>query len=138
MNPLFAGVGIFSFGLACIVLVKLLLRRNYQPCFTVCIQEILAFIQSQHGRYDPAYIAGLVKDLTEEKLHRENERQTLYGYVLLSLFVVISISLLLLARVISAEAGLPILSGVIGIAIGKGVAPGRSSINVRDLERPMQ
>lgn len=45
---------------------------------------------------------------------------SVYGQMLLSAFVIISITILLISGVISAEAGLPILAGVGGFAIGKG------------------
>lgn len=69
----------------------------------------------------------LISNALEEYLSRRNEFWTLYGQFILSAFVIVCITILLLTRVISAEAGLPILSGVGGFAIGKGVSAGRST-----------
>jgi len=46
---------------------------------------------------------------------------------MISVFVVLCITILLLTRVISAEAGLSILAGVGGFAIGKGITIGRAA-----------
>lgn len=61
-----------------------------------------------------------------EYLQRRNEFWTTYGQVLIAVLIVIVLTILLLTRVISAEAGLPILSGVTGFAIAKGVSGGRT------------
>ena len=67
----------------------------------------------------------LVSNLVEEYLNRRNEFWTLYGQFVLSVFVIVCVTILLLTRVISAEAGLPILSAIGGFAIGKGISAGR-------------
>lgn len=71
--------------------------------------------------------AKVLTNLVEEYLNRRNEFWTLYGQFLLSAFVIVCITILLLTKTISAEAGLPILSGVGGFAIGKGAASGRTT-----------
>jgi len=61
-----------------------------------------------------------------EYLQRRNEFWTAYGQVLLAVLIVTVLAILLLAKAISAEAGLPILSGVSGFAIAKGVSGART------------
>jgi len=56
-----------------------------------------------------------------EYLQRRNEYWMSYGQVLLAILIVVILSILLLTKAISAEAGLPILSGISGFAIAKGV-----------------
>lgn len=61
--------------------------------------------------------------------HREkrNEFWTVYGQIVLAIFVVVILAILLMTKTISAEAGLPILSAVSGFAIAKGVNSSKSS-----------
>lgn len=53
---------------------------------------------------------------------RRNEFWTTYGQVVLSVFLIAVLAILLLSGTISAEAGLPILSGITGFAIAKSVS----------------
>jgi len=62
-------------------------------------------------------------------LQRRNEFWTTYGQVLIAITIVIVLSILLLTKAISAEAGLPILSGISGFAIAKGVS-GAKTISI--------
>lgn len=64
-----------------------------------------------------------------EYLERRNEFWATYGQVIIAILIIVIISILLLTKVISAEAGLPILSGISGFAIAKGVS-GAKSINI--------
>jgi hypothetical protein len=66
--------------------------------------------------------ATLLSSLIEEWFTRRNEFWTSYGQFMLSGFVIAAITILLLTKTISAEAGLPILAGVGGFAIGKTTA----------------
>ena len=70
----------------------------------------------------------LMADSYAEFLQRRNELLTTYGQLLLAALVIVVLTILLLTKTISAEAGLPILSGVTGFAIGKGVNAGRNPI----------
>lgn len=70
---------------------------------------------------DPSLLANAL----DEYLSRRNEFWTLYGQFVLSTFIILCVTILLLTKVISAEAGLPILSGVGGFAIAKGISLGR-------------
>jgi quinol-cytochrome oxidoreductase complex cytochrome b subunit len=71
----------------------------------------------------PKYLADSFSDFLE----RRNEFWTTYGQVIIAALVIIVLTLLLLTKTISAEAGLPILSGISGFAVAKGVSAGRSS-----------
>jgi hypothetical protein len=72
----------------------------------------------QFGRY--------LVDGYGEHLQRRNEFWTTYGQVVIASLIITILSVLLLTKTVSAEAGLPVLSGVSGFAIAKGVAAGRS------------
>ena len=61
-----------------------------------------------------------------EYLQRRNEFWTAYGQVLLAVLIVIVLTILLITKTITAEAGLPILSGISGFAIAKGVSAAKS------------
>jgi hypothetical protein len=78
--------------------------------------------------YDPSH-PGTTPDVASvigEYLSRRNEFWTGTGQFAVSILVVVVLTILLLAKVITAEAGLPILAGVGGFAIGKGVQTGRT------------
>jgi hypothetical protein len=55
-------------------------------------------------------------------LERRNEFWTTYGQTVIAALVIIALTLLLLTKTISAEAGLPILSGISGFAVAKGIS----------------
>lgn len=62
-----------------------------------------------------------------EHLQRRNEFWTSYGQTIVAVLMIIVLTILLLTRTISAEAGLPILSGISGFAIAKSVSGSRSA-----------
>ncbi len=62
-----------------------------------------------------------------EYLQRRNEFWTAYGQVLLAVLIVVVLTVLLITQTITAEAGLPILSGISGFAIAKGISATKSS-----------
>ncbi len=64
-------------------------------------------------------------DAYSEYLLRRNEFWTIYGQVLTAILIVIILSILLVTKTITAEAGLPILSAVSGFAIAKGASVGK-------------
>lgn len=78
----------------------------------------------------PQHLAGAYSDYLE----RRNEFWTTFVQVVIAIVIVIILSILLLVKAISAEAGLPILSGISGFAIAKGVS-GAKSINVPNNNR---
>lgn len=61
----------------------------------------------------------LINNLISDHTEKRNDFWTTYGQILICVFIVCIISLLLLTKVISAEAGLPILSAISGFAIAK-------------------
>ena len=77
--------------------------------------------------------SNLLTNITEEYLSRRNEFLALSGQFVVAVFVAVCITILLLAKVISAEAGLPILSAIAGFAIGKGVTIGKTTL-IEDLK----
>ena len=61
-----------------------------------------------------------LNDAYSDYLQKRNEFWSTYGQVIAAIFIVIILAILMLTKVISAEAGLPILSAVSGFAIAKG------------------
>ena len=76
-----------------------------------------------HGPGQPS-IRPLIDAYTEH-LQRRNEFWTGYGQTIVAVLIIIVLTILLLTRTISAEAGLPILSGISGFAIAKSVSSSR-------------
>lgn len=68
-------------------------------------------------------------------LQRRNEFWTIYIQVIVAVLIVVMLTLLLLTKTISAEAGLPILSAVAGFAISKSTSSNNSSGAEIDRER---
>ena len=64
-----------------------------------------------------------------EYYEKRNDFWTLYGQITITLMILLVLTILLLTKSISAEAGLPILSGISGFAIAKGVGRGRTLEN---------
>ena len=77
-----------------------------------------------HGPGNPS-IRPLVETYTEQ-LQRRNEFCTSYGQTIVAVLMIVVLTILLLTRTISAEAGLPILSGISGFAIAKSVSASRT------------
>ncbi|HWG21688.1 MAG TPA: hypothetical protein VG225_14245 [Terracidiphilus sp.] len=69
-----------------------------------------------------------------EHLQRRNEFWTSYGQTIVAVLIIIVLTILLLTRTISAEAGLPVLSGISGFAIAKSVSASRSA-SPQDMNR---
>lgn len=61
-----------------------------------------------------------LNDAYSDYLQKRNEFWSTYGQIIAAIFIVIVLAILMLTKVISAEAGLPILSAVSGFAIAKG------------------
>ncbi len=77
-----------------------------------------------HGPGNPS-IRPLIEAYTEQ-LQRRNEFWTSYGQTIVAVLMIVVLTILLLTRTISAEAGLPILSGISGFAIAKSVSASRT------------
>jgi len=67
-----------------------------------------------------------------EYLQRRNEFWTVYGQIIIAVLIAIVLTILLLTKTISPEAGLPILSGISGFAIAKSVSNSNSQNMPRD------
>ena len=80
------------------------------------------WVMHEPMRVDPTIVTSAI----EEYLSRRNEFWTVIGQLSVSILVVTVLTILLLTRAISAEAGLPILAGVGGFTIGKGVQTSRA------------
>jgi hypothetical protein len=72
------------------------------------------------------------RDIFSELLERRNEFWTSYGQLIIAALIIIVLTILLLTKTITAEAGLPILSAISGFAIAKGVTSGRTGSNGSD------
>ncbi len=77
-------------------------------------------------RHQPEFAVGSLVNAYTEELQRRNEFWTSYGQIIVAVLMIIVLTILLVTRTISAEAGLPILSGISGFAIAKGVSGSRS------------
>lgn len=84
------------------------------------------------NKYLPSFF-----DTLGEFLERRNEFWTSYSQSLISVFLIAVIAILLLTKTISAEAGLPILSGVTGFAIAKSATSrgGQTQIGPEEIQR---
>lgn len=107
--------------LGCLVFFGFILQR-IKKYSDGMLEDIL-----QHWMHNRPPDPSVLSNVIDEYLIRRNEFWTLSGQFILSVFVIVCITILLLAKVITAEAGLPILSGVGGFAIGKGIQAGRST-----------
>jgi hypothetical protein len=67
-----------------------------------------------------------VENAYTEYLQRRNEFWTSYGQIIIAVLIALVLTILLLTKTITAEAGLPILSGISGFAIAKGVSSSNS------------
>jgi hypothetical protein len=116
-------IGIIYFGV--IILRNQLFKGLDHPSFW---EEIVhRFPPTNQVRLDelPRHVVGAY----QEYLERRNEFWATYGQVIIAVLIIIVLSILLLTKAISAEAGLPILSGISGFAIAKSVS-GSKSINL--------
>lgn len=96
------------------------------------LARFLDFWQSQNIRPNlPRYFV----DALTESLQRRNEFWMTYGQIVVSVLIIVILTVLLLTKAISAEAGLPLLSAVSGFAIAKGVNSNRSSSPSPDREQ---
>ena len=90
------------------------------PFYDLLVERLI-----QNNKYLQIFVDNL-----GEFLERRNEFWTTYSQAFISVFLIAVIAILLLTETISAEAGLPILSGVTGFAIAKSATarPGQTQI----------
>ena len=79
--------------------------------------ERFAYWVEKHG-YSHKFFSSL-NNWQNDHTEKRNDFWTTYGQIVICVFIVCIIALLLLTKVISAEAGLPILSAISGFAIAK-------------------
>ena len=136
MEPsIFWTIGLISFisiaTLLCFVVFGFVLNKKFREEYNIIDLANQWFIRLPPRSFDPSFFSNMMDEL----LNRRNEFWMLYGQFILSLFVIVCVTILLLTGVISAEAGLPILSGIGGFAIGKGISGGRTSTYGKGTER---
>ena len=86
-------------------------------------------IEKDRPWHDMRILARHASDAYIESLQRRNEFWSIYGQVIIAVLIIVILSMLLLTKTISPEAGLPILSGVSGFAIAKGISSGRGPLS---------
>jgi ABC-type sugar transport system permease subunit len=92
-------------------------------------EDYLEFLNENKIRSNiPKYL----NDAYSDYLQKRNEFWSTYGQVIVAVFIVIILAILMLTKIITAEAGLPILSAVSGFAIAKGVNSTRNPTNPFD------
>jgi len=112
--------GVVTFG---IFLYRGRLRRLPMPEEEIWLRLI------DHAFHGPS-LRPLLRPLVDEyseQLQRRNEFWTGYGQIIIATLIIIVLTILLITKSISAEAGLPVLSGISGFAIAKSVSSARSS-----------
>lgn len=96
------------------------------------LAQFLEFWKSQNIRPNlPRYFV----DVLTESLQRRNEFWITYGQLVVAILIVVILTILLLTKTISAEAGLPLLSAVSGFAIARGVNSNRTTSPGPDREQ---
>ena len=123
---LMSGIGLLAL-LGIVLFGVWILRRSF-PRSLGEVPDLFEFVlrHAPPSEQNLEQAARLVSEAHAEHLQRRNEFWTTYGQVVIAVLMVVVLSLLLLTKTISAEAGLPILSGISGFAIAKGVSAGRS------------
>lgn len=85
--------------------------------------DAIHYLEKSGSRWN---IPRFVSEAFSESLERRNEFWTAYGQLVVATLIIIVLTILLLTKTITAEAGLPILSAISGFAIAKGTASGRA------------
>jgi hypothetical protein len=86
----------------------------------VVLSAIIIFLADIYRKNtDYLQILTQIKDLYEQIVKKRNDFFQIYCQTILAIFVVFIIALLLLTKTISAEAGLPIITGIVAFVIGK-------------------
>ena len=101
-------------------------RSDLQPHWDRALHIALDRAMDQDPNTLFQYVQAL-SDIIADNGQRRNEFWTMSGQILLSVLVIAVLTVLLLTGSISAEAGLPILSGVSGFAIAKTTGAARRS-----------
>jgi uncharacterized membrane protein YhaH (DUF805 family) len=81
--------------------------------------ELVHLLRESPRRREIAYLGAMISTAYAEHLARRNEFWITYGQTTVAVLLLIVVTVLLLTRTISPDAGLPILSGIGGFAIAK-------------------
>jgi hypothetical protein len=85
------------------------------------LEHLLSELLHRNANYNTANELKAIVDSYADHRERRNEFWSLYGQIVLAIFIAVILAILLITKTISAEAGLPILSAVSGFAIAKGI-----------------
>jgi len=128
-NILWLSLAIIAIGLGCvgaIVFFGMYLfkgKESYALFEHPFFHRSMEYWEKNGVRYNlPRYVTEIFSELLE----RRNEFWTSHGQLIIATQIIIVLTILLLTKTITAEAGLPILSAISGFAIAKGVTSGRS------------
>jgi len=108
--------------------LKILYKEFHHPFWEVFLHHI-------EREHEHRTLIRYLHEAFSDFLERRNEFWTTYGQTLIAALIIITLALLLLTKTISAEAGLPILSGISGFAIAKGISHGKSTIEPPEEKR---
>lgn len=87
------------------------------------LKRLIEFLEKSNSTKNPFWN---LTNMNADHLQRRNEYWTTYVQTVAAVFIVIVIAVLLLAKVIEPDAGLPILSAISGFVIAKAVTGGRT------------
>jgi len=93
-------------------------QRLFKPKCEISLEELLYRLEKNN--YNSNRFLNILNNWQNDHTEKRNDFWTTYGQIVICIFIVCVIALLLLTKVISAEAGLPILSAISGFAIAKG------------------
>lgn len=93
------------------------------------IEHLLHELIHRNGHQNVSSELQAIVDSYADHRERRNEFWSVYGQIVLAIFIVVILAILLITKTISAEAGLPILSAVSGFAIAKGINSGKGPSN---------
>lgn len=113
--------GVFKFG-------KDIYVKTVWDKFRIDEKKIIDLLITNSPNNNVNELKALVNSYSDHR-ERRNEFWSIYGQVVIAIFIVVILAILLITKTISAEAGLPILSAVAGFAIAKGINSGKNSTN---------
>lgn len=110
-------IGIWHFGH--FLFSKRMIEKDTEPFQKEFFHNLMIYIDKTDKSMF-AKLVGVFSNMYGDFSERRNDFWTVYGQIIICIFIVCVIALLLLTGVIKAEAGLPILSAISGFAIAKG------------------
>lgn len=121
-------VGLLGVAIVCGVIWfgREIYRSSINDHFGYLAKVLFELIQ-KNPNHNPVNEIKTIIDSCSDHRERRNEFWTVYGQIVLAIFIVVILAILLITKTISAEAGLPILSAVSGFAIAKGINSSKGS-----------